>query len=140
MSLTYLHHSDPSLPHYNPSTWTFTRGAATTINRDFGIFGSVLFHNIMDTHVLHHHISTIPHYHAAEATVALRKVMGVHYKFDHSGRGIWNFMVNYWKTSTSCTWVEPSEGAVGEGKDILFFRNRIRVGVPPAVIKAKGGE
>jgi omega-6 fatty acid desaturase (delta-12 desaturase) len=94
----------------------------------------------MDTHVLHHHVSTIPHYHATEATAALRKVMGVHYKFDHSGRGIWNFIVNYWKNSTSCTWVEPSEGAVGEGKDILFFRNRIRVGVPPAVIKAKGGE
>ncbi len=31
--------------------------------------------------------------------------------------------------------MEPSKGAVGEGKDVLFFRNRIGVGVPPTDIR-----
>ncbi|KAF8850300.1 oleate delta-12 desaturase [Acephala macrosclerotiorum] len=137
IALTYLHHSDPSLPHYNPSTWTFTRGAASTIDRDFGFIGRHIFHNIIETHVLHHHISIIPHYHAEEASEAIKKVMGIHYREDHSGKGMWNFMRNYWMSATSCSWVEPSEGAAGEGKDILFFRNRIGRGVKPAEMKAK---
>ena len=29
-------------------------------------------------------------------------------------------------------WVECSEGAKGEGRDVLFFRNRNGLGVPPA--------
>ena len=51
---------------------------------------------------------------------------------------MWNFMVNYWRSATTCSWVEPSEGAVGEGKDVLFFRNRIGRGVKPAEMKVIG--
>jgi len=32
----------------------------------------------------------------------------------------------------SCNWVEPSEGSFGDGRDVLFFRNNINVGVRPA--------
>jgi omega-6 fatty acid desaturase (delta-12 desaturase) len=109
--------------------WTFTRGAASTIDRDFGFVGRHLFHNIIETHVLHHHISIIPHYHAAEASAAIQRVMGVHYKADKSGTGMWNFMCNFWENARSCKWVEPSEGAVGEGKEVLFFRNGEGLGV-----------
>lgn len=135
LSLTFLHHTDGALPHYNPRTWTFTRGAASTIDRDFGFVGRVLFHNIIETHVLHHHVSVIPHYHAARAAAAIKPVMGVHYKEDKSGRGMWNFMVNYWGNAKACSWVEASEGSVGEGRDVLFYRNRIGVGVAPAGMK-----
>lgn len=48
---------------------------------------------------------------------------------------MWNFMMNLWKNAKSCAWVEASEGAKGEGKDVLFFRNRINVGVKPAKMK-----
>jgi omega-6 fatty acid desaturase (delta-12 desaturase) len=140
VALTYLHHSDGALPHYNPSTWTFTRGAASTIDRDFGWVGRHIFHNIIETHVLHHHISIIPHYHSEKAAAAIKPVMGIHYKKDMTGKGMWNFMVNFWKNAQSCTWVEASEGAVGEGKNVLFFRNRIGVGIKPAKIGVEGSE
>jgi len=34
-----------------------------------------------------------------------------------------------------CHWVEPSEGAQGEGKAILFYRNRNGLGVEPKVLE-----
>lgn len=33
--ITYLHHTDPALPHYRKGQWNFQRGAAATIDRDF---------------------------------------------------------------------------------------------------------
>jgi fatty acid desaturase len=33
--ITYLHHTDPRLPHYRKGAWNFQRGAAATIDRDF---------------------------------------------------------------------------------------------------------
>lgn len=44
--------------------------------RSYGILDSV-FHNIADTHVAHHLFSYMPHYHAAEATEAIKKVIQV---------------------------------------------------------------
>lgn len=49
-------------------------------------------------------------------------------------------MVNFWKNAQSYTWVEPSECAVGQGKDVLFFRNRIGVGIKPAQTKVEESE
>lgn len=63
--------------------------------------------------------------------------MGIHYREDKTGVGMWNFMKNFWKNSKACSWVEPSEGALGEGLDILFYRNRIGVGIEPMDIKIK---
>lgn len=39
----------------------------------YGIL-DVFFHHIADTHVAHHLFSYMPHYHAQEATQAIRKV------------------------------------------------------------------
>ena len=132
VTITYLHHTDGSLPHYNPKMWTFIRGAAGTIDRDVGFIEKYLFHHIVSTHVLHHHTSVIPHYNAVKASNAIKKVMGIHYKHDKTGTGMLNFLRNYWKNWMSCNWVEPSEGSIGDGQHVLFYRNNINVGVRPA--------
>ena len=70
--ITFLQHTDPLLPHYRASEFTFPRGALSTLDRnllgDLGSFmgwiGATVTHGISETHVLHHVNSKIPHYHA----------------------------------------------------------------------------
>jgi len=45
--ITYIQHTDPALPHYREGAWTFQRGAAATMDRDFGFIGQYLFHDIL---------------------------------------------------------------------------------------------
>ncbi|KAF2182799.1 hypothetical protein K469DRAFT_728405 [Zopfia rhizophila CBS 207.26] len=130
VAITFLQHTDPSLPHYDAHTWNFTRGAAATIDREFGFIGRTLLHGIIETHVLHHYISTIPFYHADEATEAIKPVMGKHYRSDTKNGSV-GFLQALWRSARMCQWVEPSEGAKGEGKGVLFFRNRNGLGVAP---------
>lgn len=54
VAITYLHHNHPEVHHYQPEAWTYVKGALATIDRDFGWVGRVLFHNIIDDHVVHH--------------------------------------------------------------------------------------
>ncbi|KAI9685794.1 MAG: hypothetical protein M1820_010742 [Bogoriella megaspora] len=131
VAITYLQHTDPSLPHYTPHTWTFTRGAAATIDRELGFIGRQLFHGIVETHVLHHYISTIPFYHADEASEAIKPIMGAHYRSNTDG-GFWGFVGALWRSARWCQWVEPNAAAEGEGKGVLFFRNQNGLGLPPA--------
>lgn len=133
VAITFLQHTDPTLPHYTPTTWNYTRGAAATIDREFGFIGRTLLHGIVETHVLHHYVSTIPFYHADEATEAIKPVMGQHYRSDTKGGSI-GFLKSMWTTMRTCQWVEPNEGAAGEDAGVLFFRNRNGVGIPPAKI------
>ncbi|KAG7009218.1 beta-apo-4'-carotenal oxygenase [Physcia stellaris] len=137
-AITYLQHTDPTIPHYGPESWTFTRGAATTIDREFGFIGRSLFHGIIETHVLHHYISTIPFYHADEATEAIKPVMGQHYR-SNTKDGSVGFIKSLWHSARWCQWVEPSQDAQGEGKDIVFYRNRNNLGVPPLKLKPVDG-
>ncbi|RPA97692.1 hypothetical protein L873DRAFT_1828913 [Choiromyces venosus 120613-1] len=130
VAITFLQHTDPSLPHYHPESWTYTRGAAATIDREFGFIGRHLLHGIIETHVAHHFVSSIPFYKADEATEAIKKVMGKHYRSDTKG-GSAGFLHALWRSARMCQFVEPSEGAEGEGKGIVFFRNRNGLGVPP---------
>ena len=82
--ITFLQHTDPLLPHYRASEFTFPRGALATYDRSLlGDLGPVmawlaatLTHGISETHVAHHVNSKIPHYHAWEATDALRVKLG----------------------------------------------------------------
>lgn len=39
-----------------------------------------------------------------------------------------------------CQWVEPNAGATGENKNVLFYRNRNGLGVPPAKLEAQVAE
>lgn len=130
MAITYLQHTDPTIAHYNASTWTFVRGAAATIDRDFGFIGRHLFHGIIETHVLHHYVSTIPFYNADVATEAIKLVMGQHYRSDVKDGPI-GFLRSLWTNVRTCQWVEPSAKAEGDGKDILFYRNRNKIGSAP---------
>lgn len=125
-----MQHTDPQLPHYDAASWTYIRGAAATIDREFGFIGRTLLHGIIETHVLHHYVSTIPFYNADEASEAIKKVMGKHYRADTEG-GSLGFIKSLWKVARWCHWVEHTEGAQGEGKNVLFFRNRNGLGVPP---------
>jgi omega-6 fatty acid desaturase (delta-12 desaturase) len=134
VAITFLQHTDPSLPHYAPDSWTYTRGAAATIDREFGFVGRQLLHGIIETHVLHHYVSTIPFYHADEASDAIREVMGRHYRSDTKDGSI-GFLKSLWKSMRWCEWVEPLDGATGEDAGVMFFRNRNGLGVPPAKIE-----
>ncbi|KAI9679209.1 MAG: Oleate hydroxylase fah12 [Caeruleum heppii] len=135
VAITFLQHTDPTLPHYEPGSWNFARGAAATIDREFGFIGRHLFHGIIETHVLHHFVSTIPFYNADEATEAIKPVMGRHYRSNTEG-GPLGFLKSLWSSARTCQWVEPMEGAEGEAKGVLFFRNRNGLGMAPQVLKA----
>jgi len=136
VAITFLQHTDPSLPHYTPESWTYTRGAAATIDREFGFIGRQLLHGIIETHVLHHYVSTIPFYNADEAGEAIKAVMGRHYRSDTKG-GSLGFLKSIWTSMRWCNWVEPLEGAKGEDAGVLFFRNRNGLGLAPAKAQQK---
>jgi len=134
VAITFLQHTDPSLPHYTAEEWNFVRGAAATVDREFGFIGRHLLHGIIETHVLHHYVSTIPFYHADEATEAIKPVMGRHYRADTEG-GPLGFIQALYKSARMCQWVEPSAEAEGRGKGVLFFRNHHGIGVSPAKLE-----
>ncbi|CAR26338.1 hypothetical protein ZYGR_0H01470 [Zygosaccharomyces rouxii] len=115
--ITYLQHTDPTLPHYDSEEWTFAKGAAATVDRQFGFVGKHIFHDIIETHVSHHFCSRIPFYRAREATEHIRSVMGDSYR--SSDENMW---VSLWKSARACQWVEGSNG-------VLMFRNVNEVGV-----------
>ncbi|PHH75876.1 hypothetical protein CDD80_1992 [Ophiocordyceps camponoti-rufipedis] len=136
VGITFLQHTDPSLPHYTSEEWNFVRGAAATIDREMGFIGRHLLHGIIETHVLHHYVSTIPFYNADEATDAIRPVMGKHYRSDTEG-GPLGFVRALWRSSRMCKWVEPSAEAQGSAKGILFFRNNNGLGTRPIGAKTE---
>ncbi|KAJ9249901.1 hypothetical protein DTO207G8_6381 [Paecilomyces variotii] len=128
-AITFLQHTDASVPHYEPEAWSFCRGACATVDRDMGFIGRHIFHRGTDTHVLHHFVSTIPFYHAEEATEAIRKVMGRHYRRSDN-TGLIGFLEDLWKSYRLCQWVEPADGAEGENKGVLFYRSHNSPPVP----------
>lgn len=136
VAITFLQHTDPSLPHYTAEEWNFVRGAAATIDREFGFIGRQLFHGIIETHVLHHYVSTIPFYNADEASEAIKGVMGKHYRSDTQGGPV-GFVKALYKSARTCQWVEPSEGAMNNGKGVLFFRNHNGIGAKPAMLASQ---
>lgn len=109
--ITFLQHSDPRMPHYTAEQWNFARGAAATMDREFGFVGQYLFHDIIETHVLHHYVSRIPFYNAREASAAIKKVMGRHYQ--HSDENMW---VSLWKSGRWCQYVDGDNG-------VMMYRN-----------------
>lgn len=118
--VTFLQHTDPSMPHYKDSEWTFARGAAATIDREFGFVGQHVFHDIIETHVLHHYVSRIPFYNAREASDAIKKVMGEHYRYE--GESMWKSL---WKCMRLCQFVDDDKD---DSKGVLMFRNVNGVG------------
>ncbi|CEP13793.1 hypothetical protein [Parasitella parasitica] len=109
--ITYLQHTDPKLPHYRDNVWNFQRGAALTVDRSYGFLLNYFHHHISDTHVAHHFFSTMPHYHAEEATVHIKKALGKHYHCDNTP-----VPIALWKVWKSCRFVE-------DDGDVVFFKN-----------------
>ena len=108
VTITLLQHTHPALPHYDDPDWAWLAGALSTVDRDYGWFLNAAFHHIADTHVAHHLFSSIPHYHAVEATAALKKVLGPYYARDE--RPVWRAV---WDDFRTCYAVSPAV----EGKD-----------------------
>lgn len=119
--VTFLQHTDPSMPHYKDNEWTFARGAAATIDRNFGFVGQHIFHDIIETHVLHHYVSRIPFYNAREATDAIKNVMGDHYRYE--GENMWKSL---WKVIRSCQYVDDDQN-----NGVMMFRNVNGIGIKP---------
>nr|ACH43025.1 omega-6 fatty acid desaturase [Glycine max] len=116
VTITYLQHTHYALPHYDSSEWDWLRGALATMDRDYGILNKV-FHHITDTHVAHHLFSTMPHYHATEATNAMKPILGEYYRFDDTP-----FYKALWREARECLYVEPDEGTSEKG--VYWYRNK----------------
>ncbi|KAL4800659.1 fatty acid desaturase-domain-containing protein [Aspergillus venezuelensis] len=112
VAITYLHHTHKDIPHYTESTWTFTRGALSTVDRDFGFIGRHFFHHIIDHHVVHHLFSRIPFYHAEEATDAIVPVLGNQYRREKKG-----FLKSLVETFRECRAVKEE----GKGSGVLHW-------------------
>ncbi|ORY65516.1 fatty acid desaturase-domain-containing protein [Pseudomassariella vexata] len=124
--ITYLHHTSPKLPKYSPGSWTYLRGALATVDRDPGFLLRHSFHHIIDLHVTHHLFPRIPHYHAQEATEAIRPLLGDHYHVDKGS--YWRAL---WVAFTQCQWVEPDPTRTAQArvfkdsdddKGVLWYR------------------
>ncbi|KAI3801397.1 hypothetical protein L1987_29502 [Smallanthus sonchifolius] len=107
--ITYLHHIHLSLPHYDSTEWKWIKGSLSTIDRDFGFLNRV-FHDVTHTHVLHHLISYIPHYHAKEARDAIKPLLGDYYKIDRTP--IFKAM---WREAKECIYIEPDQDTEHKG-------------------------
>nr|GMD47435.1 delta(12)-fatty-acid desaturase FAD2-like [Ipomoea batatas] len=116
--ITYLHHTHASLPRYNSSEWDWLRGALSTMYRDYGILLSKVLHNITDTHVAHHLFPTIPHYHAMEATMAIKPVLGEYYQFDATP-----IFAAMFREAKECVYVEPDDDNGGKNKGVFWYNN-----------------
>lgn len=80
--LTFLQHTEEQVPHLDASSWSWLRGALCTVDRNYPEFINALQHDIGSTHVLHHIFHELPHYHAREANVYLKEILGPVYYHD----------------------------------------------------------
>ncbi|TRM61050.1 fatty acid desaturase-domain-containing protein [Schizophyllum amplum] len=119
--ITFLQHTDPLLPHYRAPEFTFPRGALSTMDRNLlgdcgklmGWIGAFATHGISETHVAHHVASKIPHYHAWEASAAIKAKVAQYGMTLEGAPGGWREVYRVYK---ECKFVED------EG-DVLFYKN-----------------
>ena len=130
VSITYLQHTDKFIPHYRGKAWTFCRGAAATVDRDFlGWVGRFFFHDISHYHVIHHFFPKIPFCefiplfcdvftaksgldNCEEATKHLKKFMGEQYLY--SDTPVFEAL---WDSYNNCQFVDDN----GESSIIVYY-------------------
>ncbi|EPQ57061.1 delta-12 fatty acid desaturase protein [Gloeophyllum trabeum ATCC 11539] len=111
--LTFIQHSDPTIPHYRGASWSFLRGSLATVDRPLlGWIGRLFLHNISHDHIAHHLFSSIPFYNQPQVTECLKSVLKEHYNYDSTN----TFRVLY-RSFTECCFIED------EG-DIVFYKNQ----------------
>ncbi|MEM6410996.1 MAG: fatty acid desaturase [Pseudomonadota bacterium] len=101
--VTYMQHVSPEVPVYDAEEWTGLKGALATVDRNYFPFNQ-LTHRIGDCHVIHHLFANIPHYHAKEATQAIKPLLGEHYL--SSPRSV---IADFYRTLIQCHFVEREE-------------------------------
>lgn len=91
VTYTWLHHTGADTPHFDGDDWTYIKGAFCSIDRPYGRFLDTVHHHIGSTHAAHHLFSRIPHYHAVDATNAIRQSFPEQYRFDATPihRALW---------------------------------------------------
>ena len=99
------------------SEWNWLRGALATIDRDYGFF-NLVHHHIGDTHIVHHLFSTMPHYHAQEATEAIKPVLGKYYNLDTSP-----ISTSLWQALKFCRYVEAEKAPPPNSVDGVYWFN-----------------
>jgi omega-6 fatty acid desaturase (delta-12 desaturase) len=115
--ITFLQHTHAALPHYDGTEWDWLRGALATMDRDYGVLNHVL-HHITDTHIVHHLFSTMPHYHALEATEAVKPVLGKYYQMDRTP-----VLLALWRETRECVYVDKDSDSSEQG--ILWYSNKV---------------
>ncbi|KAI4151424.1 MAG: hypothetical protein LQ340_003502, partial [Diploschistes diacapsis] len=133
VAITYLHHTHPDLPKYEPEAWTFIKGATATMDRSCGFIGRFFFHDILDYHVVHHLFSRIPCYHLEEASKAVIPLMGDMY---HSVKDR-SFVGGFWESFTKCQWVEPNASKSDPKDGSLWYKGG--PSPPPEIKMAQRG-
>jgi omega-6 fatty acid desaturase (delta-12 desaturase) len=118
VAVTYLHHTHPDVPKYEPEAWTFLKGATATIDRGLGFGGKHFMHNIADFHVVHHLFSKIPQYHAEEATRAIQPLLKDSYHEDKQ-RSFWGCI---YESFTKCQYVVASDPDAAPKDRVMIYK------------------
>ncbi|KAG8881893.1 hypothetical protein FRB97_008940 [Tulasnella sp. 331] len=137
--ITFLQHTDPALPHYQASSFTFPRGALSTFDRELmggpGIWGKfcgficgTATHGISETHVAHHIASKMPHYHAWEAKRCLEERLAREGMTIQGNPGTWSEAL---RIVQECKFIED------EG-EVRFYKNANGKAARVAVFSSEG--
>ena len=116
---TWLQHTDVDVPHFSDSEWKWLLGAFQTIDRPYPKVIDVLHHKIGTTHVAHHIDHRIPHYHAEEATEAIKAAFPEWYRFEPTP-----IARATWRVARDCVAVDqiaPADGWTFEAADDRTF-------------------
>ncbi len=108
--VTFLHHTETTVPWYRGKDWKYTIGALSTVDRSYGIFEPI--HHNIGTHVVHHLFPTIPHYKLKEAKKSLKIFLGDDYL--ESKESIWRV---FFRSARECIFVPDTGGMVFYKKD-----------------------
>ncbi|KAI0340342.1 hypothetical protein BDW22DRAFT_1430949 [Trametopsis cervina] len=110
---TFLHHTDPTIPHYRSKEWTWLRGTIATVDRPLlGFWGRFFLLNVSHDHVAHHIFSNIPFYNQPQVTPILRQMLKDDYNYDST-----NTFRALYRSFTECCFIE-------DDGDIVFYKGK----------------
>ena len=119
VTITFMHHTHPDVPHFDGAEWNWLRGSLSTIDRSMGSFANRKTHHIVDTHVVHHLFPEMPFYGAAAATPHVREHLGRYYKSVPErpvlGSQYLRYWLDFWECMRTSVTVQP------EADNFLWF-------------------